>query len=256
MARALEETPRSAVPPLGINTSMFGAGYRGTSWGRGDPSAAPLRDKKSHVAKPDSFKEWKDFYKFNRSTHLYTTANPGEFPNDRSKVMFYLSYMKEGLPGQFAENVVQGMMDWEVLRLDPAPNFKVFIEKLTRMFRDVNKKAMAQEQLSRSFQGKMTAELFQLFEQRVRAARYESGHNKYLIRVMKKALNVEVVDMIYTMQDLPSLGRSFEMWPFALTSNSRSTAKTSKEIGGIDRFLLPEITRDLRSIQGSTNWWR
>jgi hypothetical protein len=232
----LKETPRSAVPPLGINTSMFGAGYRGMPWGRGDPSAVPLRDKKSHVTKPDSFKERKDFYKFNRSTYLYTTANPGEFPNDRLKVMFYLSYMKEGLLGQFTENVVQGMMDWEVLGLDPAPNFKVFMEKLTRTFRDINKKATAQEQLLRSFQGKMTAEsFFQLFEQRVRAARYESGHNKYLIQVMKKALNVEVVDMIYAMQDLPSLWEKFQ--DVAIHFDKR-----------LEECHRDKITRDFRSV--------
>jgi hypothetical protein len=159
MAGVPEEAPRPMAPPLRVNTSTFRAGYKGLPWDRGNPSSAPLRDsKKSHIAKPNSFKDQKDFCKFNRGTYLYTTTNPGEFPTDKSKVMFYLSYMKEGLLGQFVENVVQAMMDWEALRLDPKPNFKIFMEKLTRTSGDVNKKVMAQEQLSRSFQGKMTAE--------------------------------------------------------------------------------------------------
>jgi hypothetical protein len=84
----------------------------------GNPSAVPVRDSlKSHIAKPDPFKERRDFHKFIQSTFLYTTANPREFPSDDSKIMFYLSYMKEGLPGQFAENVVQKMMEWEMLGL-------------------------------------------------------------------------------------------------------------------------------------------
>jgi hypothetical protein len=129
---------------------------------------------KSHVTKPDPFTDQKDFYKFNRSVYLYTTANLREFPTDKSKVMFYLSYMKVGLLGQFTENVVQKMMDWEALRLDPNPKFGDFMEKLVQTFGDVNKKATAQEQLSRSFQGKMLAEsFFQMFEQRVRVANYE-----------------------------------------------------------------------------------
>jgi hypothetical protein len=58
MVEVPEETLRSAVPPLRIDTSMFRGGYRGMTWGKGNPSAAPLRDsKKSHVAKPDPFKE-------------------------------------------------------------------------------------------------------------------------------------------------------------------------------------------------------
>jgi hypothetical protein len=204
-------TPRSTVPPLRVNTSMFREGYKGEPWARGDPSTVPLRDsKKSHVAKPDPFKEWKDFYKFIRSTYLYTTANPGEFPTNKLKVMFYLSYMKEGLPGKFAETVVQRMMDWEAAGLEPDLEFKGFMESLTNTFRDVNKRVTAQKQLLRSYQGKMTAEaFFQMFEQRVRAVNYEHGHHKYLIQVMKKALNGEIVDIIYAMQDLPSSWENF-----------------------------------------------
>jgi hypothetical protein len=37
-----------------------------------------------------------------------------------------------------------------------------------------------------------------MFKQRVRAVNYEHGHNKYLIQVMKKALNVEIMDMVYS----------------------------------------------------------
>jgi hypothetical protein len=112
MAGAPEGAPGPVAPPLRVNTSGFGAGYKGGPWGRGDPSAAPPRDsKKSHITKPDPFKEQKDFYKFVRSTYLYTTVNPGEFLTNKLKVMFYLSYMKEGLSGQFTENVVQRMMD-------------------------------------------------------------------------------------------------------------------------------------------------
>jgi hypothetical protein len=86
--------------------------------------------------------------------------------------MFYLLYMKEGLPGQFAENVVQQMMDYEARGLRIDPEFKDFMEALTNTVGDVNKKAMAQEQLSRSYQGKMLAEaFFQMFEQRVQAAK-------------------------------------------------------------------------------------
>jgi hypothetical protein len=168
MGGIAEEVPRPTAPTLKIETTMFRESFRGQPWDREGPSAAPPKDsREGHVAKPNPFKDRKDFYKFNRSTYLYTTTNLGEFPTDKLKVMFYLSYMKEGLLGQFTENIVQRMMDWEALRLNPELSFKGFMEKLTQTFGDVNKKATAQEQLSRSFRGKMMAgSFFQMFEQR------------------------------------------------------------------------------------------
>jgi hypothetical protein len=121
-------------------------GAGGGPWTGAYPAAAPQKDnRKNHIAKPDSFKDQRDFDKFNQSAYLYTAANPGEFPDDKSKVMFYLSYMKEGLPGQFAENVVQQMMEYEAKGLKINPEFKDFMEALTNTFGDVNKKATAQE---------------------------------------------------------------------------------------------------------------
>jgi hypothetical protein len=53
--------------------------------------------------------------------------------------------MKEGLPGQ----LVQQMMDYEARGLKVKIEFKEFMEGLTNTFRDVNKGATAQEQLSK-----------------------------------------------------------------------------------------------------------
>jgi hypothetical protein len=41
--------------------------------------------------------------------------------------------MKEGLPGQFAENIVQQMMDYEVRGLKIDLEFKDFMEALTKV---------------------------------------------------------------------------------------------------------------------------
>jgi hypothetical protein len=59
------------------------------------------------------------------------------------KILFHLSYMKDGLLGQFTENVVQKMMEWEMLGL--RVNFGNFIMKMIKTFRDVNRKVTAQE---------------------------------------------------------------------------------------------------------------
>jgi hypothetical protein len=86
---------------------------------------------------------------------------------------------------------MQKQMEWTLVGL--AANyetFREFMKKMMETFGDVNKKVTAQEQLLRSFQGKMLAEaFFQIFEQRVRAVRYEHDRNKYLIQLLKKGLN-------------------------------------------------------------------
>jgi hypothetical protein len=48
-----------------------------------------------------------------------------------------------------------------------------------------------------------------MFKQRVRAAGYEKGHNEYLIQIMKRALNTDVMDMVYAMQNLPDSWEEF-----------------------------------------------
>jgi hypothetical protein len=49
-----------------------------------------------------------------------------------------------------------------------------------------------------------------MFEQRVQAAKYKYGHDEYLIQLLKRALNGEVVDMIYVMQELPKSWEKFQ----------------------------------------------
>src|SRR5713101_6622774 len=81
---------------------------------------------------------------------------------------------------------------------------RTFLRSLAETFGDVNKKATAQEMLARSYQGNMMGEaFFQMFDQRVMRAGYEDDHDDYLIQVLRKALNRDVVNMIFTMEDLP-----------------------------------------------------
>ncbi len=212
---------RPPVPPINTNigtpfpTYPYTDPYTGTSYHlpagyAAGPNPAPAvipitKNSKSHVAKPDPFRERKDFDKFARSCYLYFAANGHEFPTDQSKILFCLSYMKEGLPGQFAENVIQRQIDRDMKGFPVSyGDIRTFMRNLAETFGDVNKKATAQEMLARSYQGNMTGEaFFQMFDQRVMRAGYEDDHDDYLIQVLRKALNRDVVNMIFTMEDLP-----------------------------------------------------
>src|SRR6266849_11067530 len=97
---------------------------------------------------------------------------------------------------------------------------KTFLRVMNKNFRDMNKKLMAQELLSRSYQGNMTGEaFFQMFEQRVLRAGYEEDHDDYLIQVLRKVLNREVVNMIFTMENLPDTYQRYKK--VALKFNKR-----------------------------------
>ena len=53
-------------------------------------------------------------------------------------------------------------------------DIRTFLRRMAETFGDVNKKAMAQEMLARSYQGNMMGEaFFQMFDQRVMRAGYE-----------------------------------------------------------------------------------
>ena len=87
----------------------------------------------------------------------------------------------------------------------------MFLRSLAETFGDVNKKATVQEMLAKSYQGNMIGEVFfQMFDQRVMRAGYEEDHDDYLIQVLRKELNREVVNMIFTMEDLPDTYKRYK----------------------------------------------
>src|SRR5712692_9515923 len=113
--------------------------------------------------------------------------------------------MKEGLLGQFAENIIQKQVNREIKGiLANYGDSRTFLRRMAETFGDVNKKATAQEMLARSYQGNMMGEVFfQMFNQRIMRAGYEEDHDDYLIQVLRKVLNQEVMNMIFTMEELP-----------------------------------------------------
>lgn len=170
----------------------------------------PPPKKRSHVAKPDDF-TGKDWDKFMRQIMLYIAANKADFDTNESKVLFVLTYMKDGLAGQWANNFIDevseeaqegGEPDWGT--------YQSLIIKLNTAFGDQNKKKTAQEKLSHATMGNRTAsEFLNYFEQQVRAAGYQDGHDQYLIELLERALKPSIVSKIYGQETVPD---TYEEW--------------------------------------------
>jgi hypothetical protein len=121
----------------------------------------PNHRKKTHLAKPAVFngKEFKGGW---RTVLLYILGNNIDFPNDRDKILFALSFMTEGLAEKWSQNYV----DWAIgENNEDFGMWEHFCQKIKESFENKNARQEAQGRLDNLFQGKWTAEeFFQQFE--------------------------------------------------------------------------------------------
>jgi hypothetical protein len=130
--------------------------------------------------------------------------------------------MTGGLPEKFAANFIDDLMDdYEEEKAqklpgepDPVVNWGTadeFYAKCEEAFGDQNKKANTEHQLALLHQGTRTAEeYFQEFEQLVRTAGYQRGHNNVLIKYLHKQVKSSVIDKIYAIGKLPKYYSSWK----------------------------------------------
>lgn len=155
---------------------------------------------RSHVARPEIF-DGKGFLTFMRSVNLYLIANKKEFPDDASKIVFVLSYMKAGHADTWAENFTDEANDkndfgtWD--------DFKV---ALKRSFADPNLTKHAVDKLESMTQGRQSAdEFFQHFETYRRQAGYTSdkgSFDDYLIRILERNMNRDLVTRVHAAENV------------------------------------------------------
>ncbi len=152
----------------------------------------------SHVARPADF-DGTDFTTFMCSVNLYIIGNAKAFPEDQDKIIFTLSYMKHGHAGAWAGNFTDRAIDgsdWG--------KWDKFKASLTKSFADPNLTKHAVEKLETMKQGRQSAdEFFQTFETYRRQAGYtdDKAHSAYLIRLLEKAMNEELVNRVHTAEN-------------------------------------------------------
>jgi hypothetical protein len=191
------------------------------------PDVAPAvpNKKKSHVKKPEDFEDAKQWDHYRRQTFVYIQENAKDFTGDKSVVRFLLSFMTGGLPEKFAANFIDDLMEDSeerrrlILPGEPKPIISWgtaddFYEKCDETFGNQNKRPNAEHQLALLHQGTKTAEeYFQEFDQLVRTAKYQVGHNNILIKYLHEQVKTSVIDNIYAVGKLP---RTYNQWKEAI----------------------------------------
>src|SRR5258707_544535 len=127
------------------------------------PSAPPPPPKPHKVSAPSPFSGVQDDLDcFKAKCSLYLSMRQSEFPDERSNVLFILSYMKGGSAGPWATQKINSI-------LYPANPEEVtwagFVLELDKMFADPNHQATTQRKLATLCQGDSSVEeLIQEFE--------------------------------------------------------------------------------------------
>ena len=105
------------------------------------------------------YKRGKDYQDFKRECLLYILANKRAFPSYKKKILFVLSYLKEGTVTVQTENQVAQHTDNDsnIYCLD---TFQAFMNQLGKSFEDSSKKETAIQRLRQLKQGSKLANVF------------------------------------------------------------------------------------------------
>jgi hypothetical protein len=148
----------------------------------------------SHVATPTSFNGKKeDFCGFRRELGLYLMASHKDFKEDKSMVIFALSYMKIGPATKWAD----AFMD-KALENDDWGSYANFLDQLTKDFLDKDEPRKALEEMGQLYQGKGTvSDYFQKMEQLTSIAGIDINRMPHVLLQMEKGLNAVLIDQLY-----------------------------------------------------------
>ena len=102
------------------------------------------------VAPPSIYNgNWMKLDKFLAQCKLYLALCHSNYPDNIHKILFILSYMKEGTAGPWVTQKIDHLLDLPAT----LPMLSEFIEELKTMFADPNREASAQQKLSETRQG-------------------------------------------------------------------------------------------------------
>ena len=140
------------------------------------------------------YKRGKDYQDFKRECLLYILANKRVFLSHKKKILFVLSYLKEGTTVVWAENWVTQYTDNDdnIYCLD---TFQAFMDQLEKLFEDSSKKETAIQRLRQLKQGSKSANVF--FQQfkilKTKAGLKNKVYNTVLIDLLQYSLNTKVL---------------------------------------------------------------
>ncbi|GLB39275.1 hypothetical protein LshimejAT787_0604370 [Lyophyllum shimeji] len=152
----------------------------------------------SRVAEPDKYNgNPKALDRFLMQLHLVFRSKPTTYADPNKRIIYALSFMKEGRAEKWAQGVLKrleaGEVEWAT--------WKDFEDEVRAAFQSGNARDDAQIQLERLQQGSRSAEdYFTEFE----VYQHDSGYNdSALVRVLKRNLHPRLLEAIYNMNTLP-----------------------------------------------------
>ena len=160
----------------------------------------PVPPKPPKVATPTPFKGTReDLDRFKAECGLYMAMRSTEFQDEKSQILFVLSYMKGGTAGPWATQKINAILS----DASSAPKtFEDFAEELDVMFADPNRQATALQKLALARQGNNSVdELIQEFE--LHGPPSELG-DVGLVDRFEQALNPRLRESIYRLHPMPT----------------------------------------------------
>ena len=157
------------------------------------PTPSPVK-----IAVPDEFNGNIDATDhFVKQLGLYLLARPTDFPTDRERVIFALSYMKGGMAGMWADQVAGEILEGRM----PYVDYADFIKAVTERFGDPDAGTTARRKLELVHQGDRSVDEY-VSEFQTYAPR--TGYDETaLVEFFQRGLSQKTLAKIYNLPNLP-----------------------------------------------------
>jgi len=181
------------------------------------PLAPPVtpRTRGPKIAVPSEFNgDRANTETFLRQVLLYLLARPYEFADDDTRVMFAMSYMKDGTAGLWADRKVDQYQLGE-----PIPSWTEFIAQVRDTFGDPDRAGSARLRMGNLSQGSKSAdEYVQEFREVANLTLYNDEAH---IDRFQQGLNRSLVEKIYSLPHMPADLEAWYKWASKLDNQAR-----------------------------------
>ncbi|KAK0462685.1 hypothetical protein IW261DRAFT_1348306 [Armillaria novae-zelandiae] len=147
-----------------------------------------------------------EYRKFRQSVRLCLAADKGSM-DDKSKILFILSYMREGLAGMWAENYMDDHFDGDHFN---GGTYADFIKELDQAFLDPAMEEDAEAKLETFQQGGRRAQEFFIEFDRLR--RDAGRDDQYTAKLFPKALNNRLRASFFLSAGLQEEPTTYQGW--------------------------------------------
>ncbi|EGN98310.1 hypothetical protein SERLA73DRAFT_35008, partial [Serpula lacrymans var. lacrymans S7.3] len=191
---------------------------------------------------PENFSGDKKKYRaFRESLLLHFEDDAVYFEDDRKKISFVLSFMKEGEAAAFRTDWLENRVDAQQLGFDITRTYgswPYFANKMEQRFKDSFEKETAKNEILTLKQGNETAQaFFERFEEKKRWAGYTNQMNEeFLISLLRRNMNKPLVDRVIYGGHIP---KDYQEWKKELIRMDYIWREREKEKKGSETGRKP-----------------